>query len=95
MSEPTETVEDVYEPYLIQQGLLMRTPGPDRHPGGLRAPRPDPTREPDPACARAVRRLTVHDPPQTLDDIDYELPVESIAQVPLAERPGPAPRRPG
>ncbi len=25
-SEPTETVEDVYEPYLIQQGLLMRTP---------------------------------------------------------------------
>ena len=26
VSEPTETVEDVYEPYLIQQGLLMRTP---------------------------------------------------------------------
>jgi Holliday junction DNA helicase RuvB len=26
ISEPTETVEDVYEPYLIQQGLLMRTP---------------------------------------------------------------------
>ena len=26
MSEPSETVEDVYEPYLIQQGLLMRTP---------------------------------------------------------------------
>ncbi|MCZ7629382.1 MAG: hypothetical protein M5U19_10110 [Microthrixaceae bacterium] len=25
--EPTETVEDVYEPYLIQQGLLQRTPG--------------------------------------------------------------------
>ena len=25
ISEPTETVEDVYEPYLIQQGLLMRT----------------------------------------------------------------------
>jgi Holliday junction DNA helicase RuvB len=26
VSEPTETVEDVYEPYLIQQGLLQRTP---------------------------------------------------------------------
>ena len=26
VSEPTETVEDVYEPYLIQQGMLMRTP---------------------------------------------------------------------
>jgi len=26
VSEPTETVEDVYEPYLIQQGLLIRTP---------------------------------------------------------------------
>ena len=26
VSEPTETVEDVYEPYLIRQGLLMRTP---------------------------------------------------------------------
>jgi holliday junction DNA helicase RuvB len=25
-SEPQETVEDVYEPYLIQQGLLVRTP---------------------------------------------------------------------
>ena len=26
VSEPTETVEDVFEPFLIQQGLLMRTP---------------------------------------------------------------------
>jgi Holliday junction DNA helicase RuvB len=26
VSEPTETVEDVYEPFLIQRGLLMRTP---------------------------------------------------------------------
>jgi Holliday junction DNA helicase RuvB len=26
VSEPPETVEDVYEPFLIQQGLLMRTP---------------------------------------------------------------------
>jgi Holliday junction DNA helicase RuvB len=26
VSEPAETVEDVYEPYLIQQGMLQRTP---------------------------------------------------------------------
>ncbi len=26
VSEPRETVEDVYEPFLIQQGLIMRTP---------------------------------------------------------------------
>ena len=26
VSEPEDTVEDVYEPYLIQQGLLVRTP---------------------------------------------------------------------
>ncbi len=26
VAEPRETVEDVYEPFLIQQGLLMRTP---------------------------------------------------------------------
>ncbi|MGE0729919.1 MAG: Holliday junction DNA helicase RuvB C-terminal domain-containing protein, partial [Acidimicrobiia bacterium] len=26
VSEPTETVEDVYEPFLIQCGLLTRTP---------------------------------------------------------------------
>jgi Holliday junction DNA helicase RuvB len=26
VGEPTETVEDVYEPFLIQQGLLVRTP---------------------------------------------------------------------
>src|SRR5699024_3378333 len=26
VAEPTETVEDVYEPFLIREGLLMRTP---------------------------------------------------------------------
>ena len=26
LGEPTETVEDVYEPFLLQQGLLARTP---------------------------------------------------------------------
>ena len=26
VAEPAETVEDVYEPFLIREGLLMRTP---------------------------------------------------------------------
>ena len=26
MSEETDTVEEVYEPFLLKQGLLMRTP---------------------------------------------------------------------
>jgi hypothetical protein len=26
LSEDTDTIEDVYEPYLLQQGLLLRTP---------------------------------------------------------------------
>ena len=26
MSEDTETIEDVYEPYLLQEGFLQRTP---------------------------------------------------------------------
>ena len=52
VSEPPETVEDVYEPFLIQQGLLMRTPR-GRVPTaaawahlGLAAP--DPVPRPDP-----------------------------------------------
>lgn len=52
VSEPTETVEDVYEPYLIQQGLLMRTPrGRVATPAawshlGLEAPQADPGAQP-------------------------------------------------
>ncbi len=52
VSEPTETVEDVYEPYLIQKGLLMRTPrGRVATPAawqhlGLDAPQPTPDSEP-------------------------------------------------
>jgi holliday junction DNA helicase RuvB len=26
VGEESDTIEDVYEPYLLQQGLLMRTP---------------------------------------------------------------------
>ena len=40
VSEAPETVEDVYEPFLLLCGLIERTPrGPDRDPGGVRAPR--------------------------------------------------------
>ena len=52
VSEPTETVEDVYEPYLIQQGLLMRTPrGRVATPAawthlGLEPPQSDPDTQP-------------------------------------------------
>ncbi len=52
VSEPTETVEDVYEPYLIQRGLLMRTPrGRVATPAawahlGLQAPPSDPEAQP-------------------------------------------------
>ena len=52
VSEPNETVEDVYEPYLIQQGLLMRTPrGRVATPAawmhlGLEAPPPGPDAHP-------------------------------------------------
>ncbi len=48
VSEPAETVEDVYEPFLIQQGLLMRTPrgrvatAATWNHLGLIPPRPDP-----------------------------------------------------
>ena len=42
VGEQTETVEDVYEPFLIQQGLHRpHAPRPGRHAGVLRAPRPD------------------------------------------------------
>ena len=52
VAEPTETVEDVYEPFLIREGLLMRTPrGRVATPAawehlGLSAPRTAPDREP-------------------------------------------------
>ena len=54
VAEPTETVEDVYEPFLIREGLLMRTPrGRVATPAawehlGLSAPRTSPDREPPP-----------------------------------------------
>ena len=65
VSEPTETVEDVYEPYLIQQGLLMRTPqaaSPRRPPmptwawRRLRPRRPAPN--PRPTCSIPTTRRT-------------------------------------
>ena len=44
VSEPIETIEDVVEPYLMQIGLLARTPrGRHAHARRLGAPRPDAT----------------------------------------------------
>ena len=41
VSEEQDTIEDVYEPYLLQQGLIMRTPrGRVATDGGMGAPRP-------------------------------------------------------
>ncbi len=40
VTEESETVEDVYEPFLLKEGLLQRTPrGPRRDGGRVRAPR--------------------------------------------------------
>ena len=62
VSEPIETIEDVVEPYLMQIGLLARTPrGRQLTPGGLGAPRPDATRgarrRPRRFAARPLRRV--------------------------------------
>ncbi len=41
VGEEPDTIEDVYEPYLLQQGLLMRTPARQgRHRGCVRPPGP-------------------------------------------------------
>ncbi len=41
VDEEPDTIEDVYEPYLLQQGLLEADPArPGRHRARLRAPRP-------------------------------------------------------
>ena len=62
VGEQPETVEDVYEPFLIQQGLIARTPrGRVALAAGLRAPRPAPPPPPSdrrrPACStEPVRR---------------------------------------
>ena len=67
VGEETDTVEDVYEPYLLQLGLLMRTPrGRVATPAawlhlGLELRRRRPARTPPPACSEtagaAMRRL--------------------------------------
>ena len=63
VGEPTETVEDVYEPFLIQQGLLMRTPqGRTVTPAawrhlGLAVPAPAPGAAPSPGLFDAPPSL--------------------------------------
>ena len=58
VGEQPETVEDMYEPFLIQQGMIARTPrGPRGDAGGVRPPRPAvrPSSEP-------VRRVALDSP---------------------------------
>jgi hypothetical protein len=38
LAEPRDTLEDVYEPFLLQQGFLAAPPRPHRDPARLRAP---------------------------------------------------------
>ena len=51
VGEEQDTIEDVYEPYLLQEGLIKRTPrGPRGDARRVRAPRPAiPRRAPEPA----------------------------------------------
>jgi Holliday junction resolvasome RuvABC ATP-dependent DNA helicase subunit len=66
VGEQPETVEDVYEPFLIQQGMLARTPrGPSGHGGGVRAHRArsargDTRRAPLALRLRSLRRAGAH-----------------------------------
>ena len=58
VNEPAETLEDVYEPFLIQQGLLVRTPRGRVATAtawahlGLEAPQSDPQAEQHPELFR-------------------------------------------
>ena len=52
VGEEPETVEDVYEPFLLQLGLLKRTPR-----GRVATPRPSPTS----ACPRPERAACLFD----------------------------------
>ncbi len=81
VGEDPETVEDAYEPFLLQIGLLQRTPrGPHGHRHGLQASRSDPWRS---GPASLDRPLPWAPRPRTFS---YELPAEAIAQQPLEPR---------
>jgi Holliday junction DNA helicase RuvB len=55
LSEPRDTIEDVYEPFLLQQGFLGPHPArPRRHAQGLRAPRKKPMPDGPKGKARAI-----------------------------------------
>ena len=101
VGEPTETVEDVNEPFLIQRGLLMRTPrGRVATPAawrhiGLEPPEtPTPWRDPLPPCsssaaARAAPAGIVsapHDPATRHEAPDQHLRLR-LRPTPRAHRP--------
>ncbi len=82
VSEEVETIEDVYEPYLIQQGFLQRTPRGRiatplaiAHLGLKAGPAPD-------QIHSVLMALTA----MRLDAFDYHLPKSLIAQTPLEDR---------
>ena len=96
VGEQTETVEDVYEPFLIQGGLLMRTPrgrvataAAFAHLGPRRAaPRARATTRPR-ACSAdspAAGPLGTLVAPMDTAAVDYDLPPEAIAQIPVEPR---------
>ena len=81
VSEEVETIEDVYEPFLIQQGFLQRTPRGRiatplalAHLGLKSGPATDQT-----SSSRALTAMR-------LDAFDYHLPKSLIAQTPLEDR---------
>ena len=62
VGEEQDTIEDVYEPYLLQRGLIQRTPrGRAATPRGLRPPRARAAARRTPACSDA-RSAALTDP---------------------------------
>ena len=88
--EDTITIEDVYEPYLLQLGFIMRTPPrPRGHGPGLRAhglPRQRQRRAPPAAPHGRGRFGKRRGRTMNTKDFYYDLPQELIAQTPAPVR---------
>ncbi len=94
ISEESDTIMDVVEPYLLQLGFLERTPRAHGHRARLSAPGVDTSPQP----SRPVRLpcLTMTCQPRLnrdlggrvvrTSDFDYHLPAERIAQTPIEPR---------
>ena len=96
MGEEPGTLEEVYEPFLIQEGFLKRTPRGREATRlayehlGLKPPARRPRRRAtrSPSCRSPDRATPLHraQAPVRLEDLDYDLPPELIAQHPAARR---------